>query len=354
MKKQSIRLLSLVALFVSSSLSNQTSVAFHFMQIEQVIGGVNGDTTAQAIQLRMREDGQTSIGSASLRTVDATGANEVLLVNLDNMGEPLANGTAGDRVLITTPNFANYTDIPLVSDFTMVPIPVSYLAAGQVTFDNSGGTVTYWSLSWGGTGFTGLTTGATSNDVDGEFGPAFGGPLPSNSLSALLFQGAAGDKSTTNFDDYAVTPGAATFFNNIGTAFSLGVPFDESADFDEDDDVDGEDFLIWQRGAGGPGGLSQGDANNNGTVDAVDLDIWETQYGTAPIQPGDFDGNGEVNGFDFLLWQRDPSIGSLADWEANYGTVATLSASSAAVPEPTTSALAIAALCLAMSRWRAF
>ena len=38
----------------------------------------------------------------------------------------------------------------------------------------------------------------------------------------------------------------------------------------------------------------------------------------------------------------------------DYGTVATLSASSAAVPEPTTSALALAALCLAMSRRRAF
>ncbi len=111
--------------------------------------------------------------------------------------------------------------------------------------------------------------------------------------------------------------------------------------------------MIWQRGAGGPGGFSEGDSNNNGTVDAVDLGIWETQYGTAPIQPGDFDGNGEVNGFDFLLWQRDPSVGSLADWEANYGTVATLSASSAAVPEPTTTALALAALCLAISRWRA-
>jgi hypothetical protein len=353
MKKQSIRWLSLVALFVSSSLSNQTSVAFHFMQIEQVIGGVNGDTTAQAIQLRAREDFQTSIGSASLRTVDATGENEVLLVNMNGT---LANGATGDRVLITTPNFANYTDIPLVSDFTMMPIPVSYLAAGQLTFETSSGTVTYWSLSWGGTGFTGPTTGATSNDVgdEGDFGPAFGGPLPSNSLSALLFQGAAEDKSTNNFDDYALTPGAATFFNNIGTAFSLGVPFDESADFDEDDDVDGEDYLIWQRGAGGPGGLSEGDANNNGTVDAVDLDIWKTQYGTVPIQPGDFNGNGEVNGLDFLLWQRNPSVGSLADWQSNYGTGATLSASSAAVPEPTTSALALAALCLVMGRRRGF
>ncbi len=70
--------------------------------------------------------------------------------------------------------------------------------------------------------------------------------------------------------------------------------------------------------------------------------------------PGDFDIDGNVDGNDFLLWQRDPSIGLLADWEMNYGMVAVLSASSAAVPEPTTSVLALAALCLAMIRRRAF
>jgi hypothetical protein len=66
--------------------------------------------------------------------------------------------------------------------------------------------------------------------------------------------------------------------------------------------------------------------------------------------PGDFNGDLIVDGADFLFWQRDPNVGSLADWEANYG--APLSASSSAVPEPTTSALALAALCLAMSRRR--
>jgi len=90
-------------------------------------------------------------------------------------------------------------------------------------------------------------------------------------------------------------------------------------DFDGNLVVDGNDFLLWQR-----------DPSIGSLAD------WEANYGTTPIQPGDFDGNGEVNGFDFLNWQRDPSVGSLADWEANYGTVATLSASSAAVPEPTT------------------
>lgn len=51
---------------------------------------------------------------------------------------------------------------------------------------------------------------------------------------------------------------------------------------------------------------------------------------------GDFDFDGDVDGFDFLTWQRDPSIGSLSDWEANYGTVLplTLAAASTAVPEP--------------------
>ncbi len=275
MKNHSIRWLSLVVLFASGSLSNQASASFHVMQIEQVIGGVNGDTTAQAIQLRLRSGGQNQLQFASLRTVDAAGANEVLL---DNMGTSVTDGTLGSRVLITTPNFANYTDIPLVSDFTMVPIPVSYLAAGQLTFENSSGSVTYWSLSWGGSGFTGstLANSGITNDDDGDYGPPVDGALPSNSLSALLFQGIASAKSKKNVDDYVLTSGAATFINNAGTEFTLVA---DPADFNGDNVVDGEDFLIWQRGFGSPGGLSDGDANNDGNVDGDDLAIWESQYG---------------------------------------------------------------------------
>ena len=58
---------------------------------------------------------------------------------------------------------------------------------------------------------------------------------------------------------------------------------------------------------------------------------------------GDFNGDGKVDGEDFLLWQRNPGVGSLADWEANYGMVATLSAASAAVPEPASMLLMLAA-----------
>ncbi len=74
----------------------------------------------------------------------------------------------------------------------------------------------------------------------------------------------------------------------------------------------------------------------------------------ATILAGDFDFDGDVDRRDFLEWQLDPSIGSLADWEANYGRVASLAAASATVPEPTTCTLALAALCLAMSRRQGF
>lgn len=61
--------------------------------------------------------------------------------------------------------------------------------------------------------------------------------------------------------------------------------------------------------------------------------------------PGDFDGNGAVDGRDFLVWQRNPSVGSLSDWEANYGTPHA-EASSIAIPEPTSFVLSVIFLCL--------
>ena len=194
--------------------------AFHFMQIEQVIGGVNGDTTAQAIQLRMRAVGQNITSFTRVLAVDATGANPVIL---ENMASNVPNGQAGRRILLATPNFANYTDIPLVADFIMDPIPVSYLAAGQVRFMDDGGTI-YWSLSWGGAGYTGSTSGDTANDSNGNFGPPVSGALPSTSLQALRFTGNSSAASTSNSLQYALTAGPAVFTNNAGSNFTLVAP----------------------------------------------------------------------------------------------------------------------------------
>lgn len=244
--------------------------AFHFMQIEQIIGGVNGDTTAQAIQLRMRQGGQNIVSLAKVEARDATGANPVVV---ENMSTDVPNSQAGRRVLLATPNFANYTNIPLVADFIMDPIPASYLAAGTVRFMDNGSTV-YWSLSWGGSSYTGSTTGVSGvagNDSDGNFGPPVDIALPSTTLQALQFTGAANALSTNNLAQYALTASAATFINNANTSFTLVAPPDPTGDFDNDGDVDGRDFLKWQRGES-PDPLS-----------ADDLAIWQEEYGTGGL-----------------------------------------------------------------------
>lgn len=72
--------------------------------------------------------------------------------------------------------------------------------------------------------------------------------------------------------------------------------------------------------------------------------------------PGDFNMDGRCDGLDFLLWQRDPSVGSLSDWEADYGKTAgpvtiTQSETSPTVPEPASVVLgALAGVGLLLAR----
>src|ERR1041384_4278592 len=124
---------SLITLLGALTLQPTAYASFHLMQIEQVIGGVNGDTTAQAIQLRLRFFGQEFVSQARLVAWDAAGANPVVLIDLTT---DVSHGDLGDRILISSPNFANYTSVPLNSDFIMTNlIPASYLAAGRITWE---------------------------------------------------------------------------------------------------------------------------------------------------------------------------------------------------------------------------
>ncbi|MCH8344179.1 MAG: hypothetical protein IH983_09335 [Planctomycetes bacterium] len=195
---------------------------FDLMQIEQVIGGVNCDTTAQAIQLRMRANFQNLVSQARLRVWDAQGLNPVVVINF---GQNVAFAGCGRRVLITSLNFNSLTTPNTIPNFTMTNlIPASYLAAGSLTFENNFGSVIYWRLSWGGNGYTGPTTGSITNDADGNFGPPWRGPLPSQGLQALQFQPSCFAPSTTNAADYALTSSAAVFTNNSGQSFALIKP----------------------------------------------------------------------------------------------------------------------------------
>lgn len=209
--------------------------SYHFMQIEQVVAGVDGDLQAQAIQLRMRSNSQNFVSRARLVALDAQGENPVVLVDLDS---DLPSGTAGDRVLLASAKLSSYTSPTVEADFVLDSvIPETYLAAGSLVFENDEGTLLVWRLSWGGAAYDGPTGGALTNDDDGEFAPPYPDALPTETLQSLLFTGSADAKGSTNAADYALSADAAVLTNNAGEAFTvteLQCPNDPDSDTDDD------------------------------------------------------------------------------------------------------------------------
>ena len=218
-----------VALGAAVLLTAQTvHASFHLMQIEEIMGGVNGDTSAQAIQLRMRAPGQNflhtdaggTFGPASLVAKDANGGNPVTLISFPN---DVANGATGGTVLISSTQFAHdvspgFSAANHGTDFTFTNlIPASYLAAGRIDYLDGVGDV-LWSVSYGGANYHGSAAAASFN---GAFGSPFGGPIPSGGLKGLLFQGTASAAGTSSAADYALTSGAAGFANNSGSGFAV-------------------------------------------------------------------------------------------------------------------------------------
>ncbi len=259
---------SVAAGFAVVTTSAADLTLFDLMQIEQVIGGVDGDTTAQAVQLRMRADFQCFVSLARLWVHDATGANPVLLVDFTT---DVGGCSAGDRVLITSVNFADFLDGSAPADFTLTNlIPESYLAAGSLTFEWDLGTI-FWRLSWGGDAYTGPNDGDFINDADGDFGPPWPGPLPSGGVQALQFHGPATAESTTNLADYELTKGAAVFTNNAGQSATVTPP----------------DVCPWDC------------ANGDGVVSTADLLQLLSDWGDAGSDC-DFNGDGNVGTSDLL------------------------------------------------------
>ena len=221
----------LVPVVAAAMVTWRADATFDLMQIEQVIGGVNGDVSAQAIQLRMRAAFQCFLEPGRLWVHDAAGANPILLFDFSvcpPFVQCVAECVAGDRVLLTSANFSDFLDTPMAADFILTNlIPESYLAAGSLTFEDSAGTI-YWRLSWGGAAYSGPNDGSCVNDdspcPNGDFGPPWPEPLPSGGVEALRFQGPAEAPSTTNVDDYAPTAGAAVFTNNAGASATITPP----------------------------------------------------------------------------------------------------------------------------------
>jgi hypothetical protein len=107
---------------------------------------------------------------------------------------------------------------------------------------------------------------------------------------------------------------------DFGLAWRMTTKFDQiSADFDEDGDVDGSDFLTWQKNLGKLLGAThgEGDADGDGDVDSEDLIAVQGRALPLPLLAADF-----------------------------------AQVSAAAIPEPSTLALAVGTLLAAGWNWR--
>jgi hypothetical protein len=282
MRLNSGLILTLIAMLLEA---NKAEAAFHFMKIEQVIGGVNGDTSAQAVQLRLMAGGQNQVQSSRLIVRDAAGLNPVVLEAMD---APVASGTAGRRVLLVTGNFLKYTNPALTlptqtataPNFIMDPIPASYLAAGSLTFEDDFGTI-YWRLTWGGTNYTGATTGSTTNDPDGNFGK-LSFALPTSGLQAVRYQFLAANDSTSNDLDYLLTTGAAAWLNNASNTVMYTTVAGTPGDYNDDGIADTADYVVWRKMQGTNFNLA-GNGDENGTsggiVDTGDFNYWRQNFG---------------------------------------------------------------------------
>jgi hypothetical protein len=242
---------------------------FHFMQIEQVVGGVGGDPSKQAIQLRMRFVFQNFVTGSRLIAHDAAGQNPVTIIVFPT---DVPNGEEGSRILVTSAAMPS----PVTPDFTMTnPIPASSLAAGRLTFEDSIGTI-YWSLAWGGAAYTGPTTGSptNTNGFTGQFGPPWPGPLPLVDNRGLLFQGPASAGSAGNATDYALTAGAGVLTNNAGASGALGAAC--YADCNGDGLLNLADFGCFQTrfATGHPGA----DCNADGLRNLADFGCFQTRF----------------------------------------------------------------------------
>jgi hypothetical protein len=182
------------------------------IQIYQAIGGVNGNTSIQAIELREVHPYNVELQLSRLVVADARGRHPVVL---KDFGSAVSNPDLDASILVATSNFSTVTNPPITPDYILTNlIPESYLAAGTLTYEEDNGEV-YWRLSWGGADYNGTGAGELDNDPDGDFNPPYDGPLPSAGTDALYNWYDALQSSTNQFD-YAPTSGGAIFTNNAG------------------------------------------------------------------------------------------------------------------------------------------
>ncbi len=202
---------------------------------------------------------------------------------------------------------------------------------GTVTLDSSAPSI--GQLTLGGTGSGNLQLASTATlDIAENFSQSVGGTLAvelddliSGSLSVGGTASLAGTLQISLDIDY---------IPDVGDAFELISAADIVDTFDDVELPEIEAGLAWHLDYGATSVdlvvLYAADFDHNGTVNSLDLSVWQEAYGASSL--GDADGDGDTDGRDFLIWQRQ------------FGNSVPLSLGAQTIPEPSSFLIFVAAL----------
>lgn len=101
---------------------------FHAAVIDEVMMGVNGDPTAQYVEIRMLFPAQTSVSHSVLAFFTCDGMG--VAAEIDGLPSNIAHGGTGVRWSMGTDTFATATGV--TPDFTFQPATSSYFPCGMV------------------------------------------------------------------------------------------------------------------------------------------------------------------------------------------------------------------------------
>jgi hypothetical protein len=237
-------------------------------------GGEIHATATNTIQFWPPSSGPINVQTAGTITVDSGGFID-LYRPIEIQGGSLTGGGT-----IRTPPLGGTQSLTMTAGGTIAPgasIGTLSIEGTNVTFGNGGRLAIELSgstsdlLQVNGPGFL---KGDLSLQFLNNLDVIVLSPLTATSYVIATYTGTL----TGTFQ--SVTPGYSVTYDTALKRIVLNVL--PRADFDMDCDVDGGDFLTWQRGLGISSGAtkSQGDANGDGAVNAADLALWRSQFGT--------------------------------------------------------------------------
>jgi hypothetical protein len=227
-----LALLPLLALLHSAS----TEAAFHLNEITKVMVGLNGNTTIQAVELKMLAINENLVGGMQIRVYDAAGT---FVDSLGTFTGSVPGSAAGQSILCATPNFA--TTFGIEPDLRIKPGLL--VGTGQVAFEKPGclvNAIAYGAVTTPKNGTTSAAalpaTGAMVLVRTIDDGTAVICPLDEDAAARLqLRSGTAGSPIffRNNFGDFAqVFPTAAGVEEGASRPVALRVypnPFNRGA-----------------------------------------------------------------------------------------------------------------------------